>query len=87
MCCVEVWVADHDSLQSAFGVYEVYCCLVDEGDEIPENISCPSLDEDCALADAELLPVSKVGFGGDVVDADIMFVRCAFIVLLVGFLG
>jgi hypothetical protein len=86
VCRVEVRMADHDGFQSAFRVYVVYCVLVDEGDEIPENISCAGLNEDGALTDSKLLPISKPGLGGYVVDVGITFISCAFVVLLVGFM-
>lgn len=51
---VEVGVADDYGFQSALFVDEIHSRLVDEGDDVPEDVSLARLNEDGALAYAKL---------------------------------
>jgi hypothetical protein len=81
---VEVRVRNDNGLEPALVVNKLDGRGVDEGDEIPEDVSVCSLDQDSALADAELFACGAgrcetgwefggcEGFGGDVVYAAIV---------------
>lgn len=52
---VEVRMTDHDCLQPSFLVDELHSLLVQEGDQIPKHVAVGCLQQDGALADAQLL--------------------------------
>lgn len=93
----EMRMTDDDGLQPALPFYKLNGRIINESYNVPQDVPFPRLDKNAALSNAELFPRgcrigqpgrhlrSHFGFGGDVVNPRIMFIRCAFVVLFVGF--
>jgi hypothetical protein len=81
---VEMRMTNHNRLQPAFLVNKIDGWLVKEGDQVPEDVAVGGLQEDGALAYAELFARrcavgqageelgGGLGLGGDEVDAGIV---------------
>lgn len=54
----EVWMADNNSLQPAFGVNKLNGIGVQQSDTVPEYIALGRLEQDGALTDTQLLACS-----------------------------
>jgi len=90
---VEVGMRYDNSFQPPFPVDEINSILVQEGNQVPQNVTVLRLQEDGALADAELFAscraVAQTGrelgwrqwCRGDVVDAKIVLVGFEFVLL------
>jgi hypothetical protein len=62
---VKVRVADDNGFQAALGLDEVDGCVIEEGDEVPQDVARIGLEQDGPLADSELLPCGcRVGEAG-----------------------
>lgn len=95
MRSVEMWMTYHNGFQASLFVDEVDGVLVKKGDQVPQDVAVIGLQQDAALAYAELLASGcRVGearrkfcrgerLGGHVVDAAIVFVCLKFILLRV----